>query len=59
MKTSSLWIIRVALTVQLIGVLAVLAFLVPRGISYPIGVIAAWFAVALLSRGIMLRSRRE
>jgi len=43
----------------LIGVLAVLAFLVPRGISYPIGVIAAWFAVALLSRGIMLRSRRE
>jgi cardiolipin synthase len=38
------------------GLLALLAFLTwyyPRGIAYPIAVIAGWFAVALLIRGII------
>ncbi len=44
------------------GLLALLAFLTwyyPRGVAYPIAVIAAWFAVALLIRGIIaVRQRR-
>jgi cardiolipin synthase len=44
------------------GLLALLAFLTwyyPRGVAYPIAVIAAWFAVALLIRGIIaVRDRR-
>ena len=44
------------------GLLALLAFLTwyyPRGVAYPIAVIAAWFAVALLVRGIIaVRQRR-
>jgi cardiolipin synthase len=44
------------------GLLALLAFLTwyyPRGVAYPIAVIAGWFAVALLIRGIIaVRERR-
>jgi cardiolipin synthase len=44
------------------GLLALVAFLTwyyPRGVAYPIAVIAAWFAVALLIRGIIaVRQRR-
>jgi cardiolipin synthase len=36
---------------------AALAIRFPRGFSYPIAAVAAWLAVALLYRGIMLRRR--
>lgn len=42
------------------GLLAVLAFLTwyyPRGIAYPIAVVAAWFAAALLIRGVIAARR--
>jgi cardiolipin synthase len=40
--------------------IAALAFKYPRGIAYPIGVIAGWFAAAILYRGIELyRNRRR
>ena len=40
--------------------IAALAFKYPRGIAYPIGVIAGWFAAAILYRGIELyRNRRS
>ena len=41
----------------LLGIFALLAFVFPRGISYPIGVIGAWFSLALLYRGFIFRSR--
>jgi cardiolipin synthase len=40
--------------------LAALAFTYPRGIAYPIGVVGAWLAAAMLYRGLGLyRHRRE
>ena len=42
------------------GLLAGLAFLTwyyPRGVAYPIAVVAAWFAVALLVRGAVAARR--
>ena len=40
--------------------IAALAFTYPRVIAYPIGVIASWFAAAILYRGIELyRNRRS
>ena len=41
----------------LLGIFALLAFVFPRGISYPIGVIGAWLSLALLYRGFVLRRR--
>jgi hypothetical protein len=38
--------------------LALLAYWFPRAIAYPIAVIAAWFAVALLYRGFVLFRQR-
>ena len=35
-----------------IGALAILAFAFPRAISYPIGVMGAWIALALVYRGV-------
>jgi hypothetical protein len=32
----------------------VLAFIYPRGIAYPLGVLAGWLAAAILYRGIEL-----
>jgi cardiolipin synthase len=44
----------------MLAVLAVLAFEYPRGIAYPLGVVAAWFAAATLFRGLKLyRERRR
>jgi cardiolipin synthase len=43
-----------------LAVIAALAFKYPRGIAYPVGVIAAWFAAAVLYRGLELyRNRRS
>jgi cardiolipin synthase A/B len=43
----------------ILGALAALAFAYPRGIAYPLGVFAAWLAVAILYRAIELyRARR-
>lgn len=44
------------------GLLALLAFLTwyyPRGVAYPIAVLAAWFAVALLIRGVIAARLRR
>lgn len=44
----------------ILAAIAALAFKYPRGIAYPIGVFAAWFAAAILYRGIELyRNRRR
>src|SRR6185369_8768258 len=44
----------------ILAALAALAFKYPRGIAYPIGVFATWFAAAILYRGIKLyRNRRR
>jgi len=37
----------------------VLAAVFPRGFSYPFAAIAAWFALALVHRGLSLRSGRR
>ena len=43
-----------------LAVIAALAFKYPRGIAYPVGLIAAWFAAAVLCRGLELyRNRRK
>jgi cardiolipin synthase len=43
-----------------LAAVAALAFKYPRALAYPIAVFAAWFAAALLYRGLMLyRARRE
>jgi hypothetical protein len=45
----------------LIG-LALLAFIYPRGVAYPLAVVAAWMSAALLYRGFSLlrgRTRRS
>jgi cardiolipin synthase len=42
----------------LIGALGAVAFTFPRGIAYPVGVIAVWLAIALLYRGLSLYRRR-
>ena len=39
--------------------IAALAFKYPRGIAYPIGVFATWFAAAILYRGIELNRNRR
>jgi cardiolipin synthase len=44
------------------GLFACLAFLTwyyPRGVAYPIAVVAAWFAAALLIRGVIAARRRR
>jgi cardiolipin synthase len=38
----------------ILTVIAVLAFIYPRGIAYPLGVLAGWLAAAILYRGIEL-----
>jgi cardiolipin synthase len=44
----------------ILGGLAAVAFIYPRGVAYPVGVFAAWLAIAILYRGIELhRSRRR
>jgi len=45
----------------LVGVLAALAFIYPRGVAYPVGVFAAWCALALADHAIrmMVRHRRR
>ena len=43
-----------------LAVIAALAFKYPRAIAYPVGLIAAWFAAAVLYRGLELyRNRRR
>lgn len=42
----------------LLLLIAVLAVLYPRALAYPLAAIAAWFSVALVSRGISLRLER-
>jgi cardiolipin synthase A/B len=39
--------------------LAALAFVFPRGFSYPIAVVIAWIALALLYRGFMLHTKHD
>jgi cardiolipin synthase A/B len=39
--------------------LAVLAWIFPRGLSYPLAVILAWLAIALLYRGVRLHTRHD
>jgi cardiolipin synthase len=41
-----------------LGAVAALAFTLPRWVAYPLGVLAAWMAVALLYRGLGLFRRR-
>ena len=41
----------------LLAGVALLTFVYPRGVAYPLSAIAAWFAIALLYRGIDLRRR--
>jgi cardiolipin synthase len=41
----------------LLAVLAAVAVRYPRGIAYPVALLAAWFAVALLYRGIAVRRK--
>jgi cardiolipin synthase len=42
-----------------VAVLSMLAFTFPRGIAYPLGVVGAWLAIALVYRGVVLyRNRR-
>jgi len=44
----------------ILAMIAALAFKYPRGIAYPIGVIGAWLAAAILYRGVELyRHRRK
>ena len=43
----------------LLAGLAVLAYVFPRGIAYPLAVLGAWLAVALLYRGLALSRRRH
>jgi cardiolipin synthase len=38
----------------LLAAIAALAFIYPRGIAYPLGVVVAWLAAAILYRGIEL-----
>lgn len=42
-----------------LAALAALAFVFPRGIAYPLGIFAAWLALALLARGFNLFRRRR
>lgn len=43
-----------------LAALAALAFTFPRGIAYPLGILSAWVAAALLYRGLVLyRQRRK
>jgi cardiolipin synthase len=41
-----------------LAVIAALAFTYPRSIAYPVGVVAAWFAAAVLYRGLALYRNR-
>jgi len=43
----------------MLAVLAVLAFAYPRGVAYPIAVVAAWLSLATLYRGVTLLRRRR
>ncbi len=38
-----------------VGALAILAFTFPRAISYPLGGLGAWIALALVYRSVALR----
>jgi hypothetical protein len=42
-----------------LAALALLAFNYPRGVAYPLAVIAAWMAAALLVRGFSLLRERK
>jgi cardiolipin synthase len=43
----------------LFAALAVLAFKYPRGLAYPVGIVAAWLAIAILCRGLQLYWHRR
>src|SRR4029079_15088356 len=44
----------------MLAAIALLAFKYPRGIAYPVGVLGAWLAAAMLWRGVALyRNRRR
>jgi cardiolipin synthase A/B len=51
---------NIALTASaILGGLAALAFIYPRGIAYPLGAFAAWLAVAITFRGVDLYRKRR
>jgi cardiolipin synthase A/B len=46
------------MTGAILAVVAALGFIYPRAIAYPLGVVAAWLAVATLYRGLILHHGR-
>jgi cardiolipin synthase A/B len=45
------------ITGTILAVVAVLAFMYPRTLAYPVGALTAWVAAAILYRGVMLARR--